>query len=422
VQLHVAIFKSKAPEPKPDPVIYLAGGGGANHLPHNPFYLENGGDEILRRRDYIMYNQRGAVLSLPPLECPGYTDLLWTMAIEGLNQDDKESRQIEFLLRCQDILLDQGINLEMYNSAVNAADLNDLRLALGYEQVNLYGTSYGTKLALTAMRDYPEGIRSVILDSVYPLQSEFHSEVTPNINRAFQEVFAGCAADPDCAERYPDLEQTFYRVIQELKANTTTVTLGSTEITIDPGMFSDAIVTHLYSPGTIPRIPRLIDDAGRGSWSGLGDTFAGLLSSEGISLGAHYSIFCREEVAYESYEEAMALGSAYQVWDSIRPSFIFPLCASWKSGIADPRENEAVVSDIPTLIFAGQYDPATPPAWGRMAAETLSNSYFYEFRGLGHGVMRSNRCAQEMGLQFIADPTLAPDASCMEDLQDPNFR
>jgi pimeloyl-ACP methyl ester carboxylesterase len=144
VRLHVAIFKSTHPDPEPDPVIYLAGGGGVNHLDSCGYYLNHGGYEILKTRDYIMYNQRGAHYNQPSLHCPDYNVFLSKLAGQHLNSEEYHAEKLEFLLDCRDDLVARGINLEMYNSAVNAADLNDLRLVLVYDQVNLYGTSYGT--------------------------------------------------------------------------------------------------------------------------------------------------------------------------------------------------------------------------------------------------------------------------------------
>ena len=83
-------------------------------------------------------------------------------------------------------------------------------------------------------------------------------------------------------------------------------------------------------------------------------------------------------------------------------SFSYDLCAEWGVAPADAAEREPVVSDVPTLILTGEFDPITPPAWARLAAETLTNSYYYEFPGLGHGVMRSNRCGFQIGHQFLA--------------------
>jgi pimeloyl-ACP methyl ester carboxylesterase len=97
------------------------------------------------------------------------------------------------------------------------------------------------------------------------------------------------------------------------------------------------------------------------------------------------------------------------------------LCESWAAGQAGSEENEPVTSPLPTLVLSGQYDPVTPPAWGRLAAETLENSTFYEFPGVGHGVMRSDDCGLEIGLQFLDDPSVEPDASCIKALAGPEF-
>ena len=128
-------------------------------------------------------------------------------------------------------------------------------------------------------------------------------------------------------------------------------------------------------------------------------------------------------MAFESYEGALAVAAdlAPAVRDHFASPGYFAICGVWQSGQADPVEDEAVVSEIPTLILSGQYDPITPPAWGQLAAETLSHSFFYEFPGIGHGVMRSNQCGLEIGLAFLDDPAAEPDASCIDDLAGPEF-
>src|SRR6185503_15624183 len=100
--------------------------------------------------------------------------------------------------------LNKGVDPASATSAENAADVNDLRLALGYDQWNLYGVSYGTRLALTVVRDYPQSVRSVILDSVYPLQVNLYTDLPENFDRALKVLFETCAADADCSSTYPD--------------------------------------------------------------------------------------------------------------------------------------------------------------------------------------------------------------------------
>ena len=127
---------------------------------------------------------------------------------------------------------------------------------------------------------------------------------------------------------------------------------------------------------------------------------------------------------FGSLEKALALADELpsQIVDAFTTSLQFTVCESWQSGVADLIEHEAVYSDVPTLVLAGRYDPSTPPPYARLAAETLSNSFYYEFPNLGHGVMRSGGCGTEIGLQFIDDPTTEPDASCIDEIAGLDFK
>jgi pimeloyl-ACP methyl ester carboxylesterase len=428
IRLPVVVFKSASSEPAPDPVIYLAGGGGYNQLDRVDYYLWGGGGgyKILETRDYVMYNQRGAPLTEPALACPDYTEFVWELAGRDLSQEERNAQRLKFLLRCHDDLLKQGINPEMYNSATNAADANDLRIALGYEQANYYGTSYGTKLGLTLIRDYPEGVRSLIIDSVYPPQVGYYSEYARNAHRAYNELFDSCVTDAYCNEQYPNLEKTFYQAVDELNANPVTITYAEGDLIIDGGIFMDGIFFALYSRDTIPAVPHAIYEASRGNLSVLKNIYRVTIDPSGINWPMFYSMQCREEVPFDSYKNAFSLATdlppqLVDYYVSSFSSFHFTLCESWQVEPADPIENEPVISDVPTLVLAGQFDPVTPPEWGRRAAESLSNSYFYEFPGWGHGVMRSSTCGLEIGLQFLNDPTTKPDTSCIDEFTGPNF-
>jgi uncharacterized protein (DUF885 family)/pimeloyl-ACP methyl ester carboxylesterase len=425
IRIHVAIFKSTNPDPKPDPVIYVAGGGGVNQVAFSESYLNHGGNDILQERDYIMYNQRGAHLNDPSLVCPDDTSLFWSLARQELSPHDRADRKIESRLACHDALLEKGIDLTAYNTVETAADVNDLRIALGYDEINLYGTSSGTRTILTLMRNHPEGIRSVILDSVYPPQVGLYSTVSLSVDRVFSLLFETCAADLDCNQKYPDLEATFYQTVDDLNANPASIQLSQGTVLVDGGLFMDAVYLNFYSTDAIPRLPSWIQAASQGDLLGLKSTFEGILSDTGtaIAIGFEWSLQCNEEVPFESYElgRELAAGLPPQIADYFDSYFEFTLCESWQAGQADPVENTAVVSDLPALILAGQFDPVTPPEWSQLAAETLSNHFYYEFPGQGHGIMRSDPCGLKIGLQFLEDPTREPDASCLDELTGPEF-
>jgi Predicted hydrolases or acyltransferases (alpha/beta hydrolase superfamily) len=219
IRLYVAIFRSPNENPAPDPVIYLAGGPGGNALEGIAYSFNDNFAPFLADRDVIVFDQRGTGYSEPSLAAPELINLTYETLDQDLTPKEYNELSLEALSDCHDRLVAEGINLGAYNSAENAADLNDLRIALGYEEWNLFGVSYGTRLALTAMRDYPEGIRSVILDSSCPLEVDLYYEGPTNANRAFRVFFDECASDLACSEAYPDLESVFYGVVDQLNSS-----------------------------------------------------------------------------------------------------------------------------------------------------------------------------------------------------------
>ena len=424
VRLHVAIFRSRSENPEPDPLIYLTGGGGGNELDNTISYLDDGNDVILDHRDFIMYNQRGAKYAKPHLQCKGYAEFMAQLVARNLPREEAEAEKIGFLLDCRDSLVERGIDLNTYNTAVNADDLNDLRIALGYDQVNIYGTSYGTRLALEILRRHGQHIRSAILDSVYPPNVRFFSDYWANCWGTFEHIFDACSADADCRSRYPGIEESLFQILDDLHANPRTMRYGGTgtEITLtyDDAIFVDAmyLFPYLAQPGMVPF---MIQRASQGDFSPIESLIPWsmeVVPSDSIADGVQNSILCREETPFDSYEHLVELGNQMppQIARGSVSSFTYDLCAEWGVAPADAAEKEPVVSDVPTLILTGEYDPITPPAWARLAAETLSTSYYYEFPGLGHGVMRSNRCGFQIGHQFLADPYTEPDASCIDQL------
>ncbi len=425
VSVHVAIFRSLSPNPEPDPVIYLMGGGGGNALGMVDYYLRTVGDRIRATRDFIMYNQRGTHLGEPFLGCPGEIAFQRELDGQDLSQEEKDTRTEAFLLDCRDGLLAQGIDLAMYNSVTNAADANDLRLALGYEQVNYYGTSYGTRLALAIMRYYPASVRSVILDSAFPPQVDYPSDVIASYVASVNRVFAACSADAACGSRYPDLEESFYKTIDALEANPGSIDSNGHTVVVDGKVFMDAIYMALHSASAIPDVPFAIDAASQGDLSPLQWAIESLEGySQNVATGVYYSSLCRDEVNFDSYEHSLEVAASYppQWAGYFELSSFFRTCEFWGAGKAAPVENQAVVSDVPALIFAGQFDPITTPEWGQLAAGTLSHSHYFEFPNMGHGVMRTDPCALRIGLQFLDDPLNEPDASCLAELTGPEFR
>ena len=215
IKLAVAIFKSPVQHPAPDPVIYLAGGPGDPALSGlgQALTVTNESD-VVGDRDLLLIDQRGTGYSQPSLACPAAAHLIQVPP----QPVGKELASLDSAYRqCHDRLVHDGIDLSAYNTVENAADVADLRKTLGYRTVNLYGVSYGTRLALTVMRDYPQGIRSVVLDSVVPPRHDYAARLR-SIEPAFTTLFHGCAQAPNCSHEFPHLLQVFDQEVAHLDA------------------------------------------------------------------------------------------------------------------------------------------------------------------------------------------------------------
>lgn len=433
IRLHVAIFASRSANPSPDPVVYLSGGPGANALETVPLSFNTQFDAFLEDRDFIIVDQRGAGYSEPALDCPELIDLTYELLDEDPPLEEETTRTVDAFTECRERLVEEGANLSAYTSAENAADLADLRQALGYDEWNLYGISYGTRLALTIMRDHPEGIRSVILDSSYPLEISLYEELAANTDRAFNTLFEGCAADAACSEAFGDLSQAFYDLVDQLNAEPVTIPIMQPlsgevyDMHTNGDILIDFLFQSLYATEVIPLLPKIIDNIASGDFSIFGRLMGAYLAEqEYLSTGMLYSVRCGEEVSFDTPETLAGIADEYprlsgyfmrNMWDQA----VFTICDVWDVVEAEPIENEPVSSDIPTLVLAGEYDPITPPEWGQLVAANLSQSYYFQFPGVGHGASLSGECPLNVTLAFLDDPTSEPDASCISDMSGPAF-
>jgi pimeloyl-ACP methyl ester carboxylesterase len=428
IRLHVAIFRSRSVHPSPDPVVHLAGGPGSSSLEEAGYIFKQGLDAILERSDFVLFDQRGTGYSQPRLDCPEREALTPTLLDGSLASDEADEAIVEAFQRCHNRLIELGIDLSAYTSAASAADVNDLRLALGYAQLNLYAVSYGTRLALTVMRDSPAAVRSAVLDSTYPPQVNLYTSLARNAQRAFNVLFESCSSDPECSAAYPDLEAVFYTLVDELNAKPVALhlTAGGAEhrVQLDGVLLVDVLFVGLYNPLVAAAMPKMIFDVRRGDYTILRERLR-LYFDTSTALGMQMSVQCSEEIPFSSLDEtfAAARGVQPQLADffpaSVRP--LFAVCQNWVPTPLEPYENQPVASDLPVLALAGAYDPITPPDWGRMAVTTLPKAYFYEFPGNAHWVTRSSSCARSMALDFWENPDGAPDSTCMLSVGDLDF-
>jgi pimeloyl-ACP methyl ester carboxylesterase len=427
IRLAVVVIKDQSDEHQPDPVILLAGGPG-ERVVANALQLEPTLAPLHPNRDLIFFDQRGVGLSEPALECPEFLQVM----LDNLDEPDVDvvtETIFNAFMTCRDRLVSQGHNLAAYTTAQSAADVEAIRIALGYEQVNLYGGSYGSLLAQTTMRDYPDYIRSVAINSTLPLEKSVFVDATTTFANAILRLLDSCAADEACNDAYPDLQAVLFEVINRLNTEPIPITVTNP---LD-GQSYDALLTgdvvranlgtFLYISQIIPVLPQAIFDIYNGDielMTQLSSTRLALLDL--MSRGMMLSVMCNADLVGRTPEDLLNITAELptQLVSTADPEFtieygIFGICENWPVPIADVSVKDPLVSDIPTLVLEGEFDPVTPPEYGQLVAGYLSNGYYFEFPGVGHDVL-SNECARQVAGAFITDPKQAPEATCVSQM------
>ena len=415
IRLPVAVRRATAGAP--DPLLLAQGGPGGDAFKVFSILVQPTGD-LSTSRDIVIFNQRGTPYAEPELTCPETDAAL----ADILAADSEEGERLynEALAACYDRLLAESIDLSAFNSLENAADVPLIARALGYDEYNFYGVSYGTLLGLHLMRNHPEGLRSVILDSVVPPDVNFLSEIAASEDRVFGEVFAACAADPACAAAYPNLEARFYALVAQYDQLPVDMTLTDPETGqsydtyLDGRGLRSVLYQLLYVPRMAAVLPGVIADIEAGDLRYLEAMWPLLVFDQLVAEGMYNSVICAEDADIDV--AAVPL-------DGVRPEIaatavdslqsIIDGCARWQVEPLPPSVDDPVVSDIPTLLLSGRFDPVTPPAFAAVAAVGLSNATNLVDPTAAHGVAFQNDCINGIILDFLADPSAPPDSSCL---------
>jgi pimeloyl-ACP methyl ester carboxylesterase len=433
IRLAVAVFHPPGGETQSDPVIYLSGGPGASILKLIRYQYEILSEPVFATgRTLILFDQRGIGLSQPALSCQEFSELHQEMLDremggQAVTEEQAVALALDSLRSCRDRLA-QIADLSAYNSASSAADVHDLCQALGYESVNLWGGSYGTRLALEVMRRYPEALRSVVLDAVYPPDVDLYRSAPDNYHRSLTKLFESCASNAVCADEYPDLEKVLFDTVDRLNEEpvdreiNNDFTGESLEVRVNGDVLLTLVFQMLYDSKLRYFIPRIIYEVSQGDFDYVDSVYSSMTTMASISSrGMMFSVQCHEELSFSSQaafevelDQYPELAGMYE--NSILGGLAYRACEIWSVGQSDPSANQPVESDVPVLILSGEFDPITPPEWGFHAAESLENAFPFEFPGIGHGASVADPCPKGMMIHFLDDPYQAPDSSCIAEM------
>lgn len=439
IRLLVATYPARSSPKRADPVVYLAGGpGDIAPLEINGFIAAG----FIRDRDVIVMSQRGTMFSDPALTCASMDDFARQLLGMRFYSAATERTHLAATETCHRELAATGADLAAYNSTESAADFADLRKALGVAVWNVYGTSYGSYLAQTLMRDHPEGIRSVVLDSVLPPSYSIPANWW-NARAGFDNLFGACAAEAACDSAHPHLAQTFTRLVNKLEAYplTTTVRDPATEkdvkVVIDGGALIDWLRNQTYAVSLLQAAPERIDGVAAARPDAIEAIAIDRASRApppapgvpALGYGLSYGVTCREDYPFATPQDLATAGrEAFPDYPaSIQRegvggwAYVNEECRDvWKVPAAPTTMRQPVGSDIPTLLISGSFDTLTSLGGAKAAAAKLSKATIISIPGVGHTVAPQSPCAQAVVASFLADPT-APDTSCVRTLKPAPF-
>ncbi|MEJ2256099.1 MAG: alpha/beta hydrolase [Woeseiaceae bacterium] len=411
IGIRVAVVPALNLSPAPDPFVPIAGGPGQGTV---EFYMQvrNALEGVRRNRDILLVDQRGTGESAR-MDCP--------------IDDDALLFETEFSLEdtldyMQDCLEELPHDPRYFTTSVAVTDLDAVRQALGYTELNLYGVSYGSRVAQHFARRYPEATRTVVIDGVVPPQIALGPEIATESQAAVDNILARCAADERCSEEFPDIEASFAKLVADLREAPVDVTVPHPntgrlqEVTFGSGQFAGAVRLLAYNPNTIALLPLFIHEAAEGNFVPFAAQFmlTALSMRDTLAIGMHNSVMCTEDMPFldPTTIDHEAIAASYM--GSFQLETLEAMCSIWPAGPIDPEFKVPLATDIPFLLLSGDADPITPPRYAELAAVELGNATHLVGKHQGHGQIIVG-CTGRIVADFVesADPA-GLDTECME--------
>lgn len=399
IGIKVLVIPATNPTPAADPMFALTGGGpGVASIPEAKSWAGNF-PEIAATRDIVFFDQRGTGES-NALDCPVGDSAAAIRSFLG------GELSADLVRACRDELAKRA-DLKSYTTAAAADDMDDIRRWLGYERINIYGSSYTSRLAMVYAQRYPKRVRTVTMKAVTPFALRNPLYAADASQAALDRLFADCAAEPACREKYPDLRAQFERVLARLEASPGELTRN---------VFAGVIRRMLYSADAQRALPFAIASAAREDYTPLKPVLgAGEAIDRVLNVGLFLSVTCAEDVA--RYTEAEAIDAARGTFSGpVLATALLRACAQWP--VAPLRHRIETKSKVDALIISGALDPDTPPRWGNEMNRLFPRAKHVVVEGMAHS--GSPQCVRDLVTKFVLAGSMKNvDAKC--DVKRPPF-
>lgn len=406
IMIHVAMAPAITQEPEPDPLFLFAGGPG--QAASEAYVVLRGVlDKIRRKRDIVMIDQRGTGKSNPMMCQPEEIDFNTVADIAEIKQ---------FALDC---LAELDADPRFYTTAIGMDDYDLVRQALGYQQINLLGISYGTRAAQVYLRQYPGRVRSMILDGVLPPELLLGAEHAQRLDESVERVLTACAEDDACNERFPKSRENLRELLADLRTEPRQITIthpvtGLPEpILMNDDVLAAAIRFLSYSSETQAMLPLLIHEAfNNDDFSRFAAQALIVISriSNILAHGMELSVICSEDYPFMSLQT----DASETLMGNIFLEALQAQCDAWPHGEVAADFHEPKAFPVPVLLLSGERDPVTPPVYAEQAAQQYENSLHLVAAGQGHNVIGKS-CIRTIAQDFIVSGSVSDlETECVD--------
>jgi pimeloyl-ACP methyl ester carboxylesterase len=391
----------------PDPIFFLAGGPGQAAVESFPI-VAPAFEEARKQRHVILVDQRGTGGS-NPLACRWDEDV----------GDQDMALAVRETEACRDRLAKHA-DLARYTTTDAVRDLDAVRKALGVARVNLVGVSYGTRVAQQYAMRHPQATRSIVLDSPVPNTLVLGNIFARNLDDALALQFGRCTQDPTCRGKLGDPRRELDRLLATLRSEAPLVryrdpTTGEYRSKrLQPMALAGLVRMYAYQPTAAALLPVLIHEANAGRYEGLAALVEMMLGEleDMMAMGMQLSVVCSEDggrIAPNAQDENTVLGH-------MLTDFLSAQCKVWPKAAPPADFHRPLATKVPALVLAGEYDPVTPPRYGREIVRSLPGGRLFVLRGQGHSVLGAG-CMPKLFAQFLdTGDAQALDGECLESL------
>jgi pimeloyl-ACP methyl ester carboxylesterase len=417
IDLNIVVLPAFDQKNKTEPLFDLAGGPGAASTAAANFYAGPGKD-YRRRHDVVLVDQRGT----------GQSNRLAIPQEKTAQHYLREMYPVDYVREMRQAL-EQRADLTKYTTPIAMDDLDDVRAWLGYDKINLFGTSYGTRAALVYMRQHPEHVRSAILLDVAPTDLKMPLHHAEGGARAMDLLLSECEQDASCHAAFPHIRDEWKNALAQVEKQPARLQYSPTDksaqstVEIQRGVFAEKIRSWMYDRGKSARIPLIIHHAAAGDFAPFLQQAIGPSVPDFLADGMYLSVTCAEDVPFINPDEAAKLTADnpfgnYRVFQQTRA------CRMWPRGEIPTHFCEPVRSNAAVLIFSGNMDPVTPPKYGEEAAGYLPNSTHVVIPEAAHGVdgLTDPGCVDRIAIEFLDKGDARDlDVSCVDRMAAPPF-